>query len=495
MISIVFCSKEPIPQYVEHLKNSCGVKDVEVIPIKNNGDLSLAQAYDYGLKTAKHNTVVFTHDDVAFNTQPWGYKLLKHFDKNPEYGIIGLAGTDNLVNGKWWHKKDNMLGRVYHQKDGKRWLSEYSSSFGNQLVEVVSVDGVFMAIRKDRIKRTFNTSFRGFHFYDIPICLDNHLSGVKIGICTNIELTHFSVGVTNQEWDINKSIFEDTYSEVLPLKIKRDIILPKEVNIKWKKTPKVSVIIPTKDKLDLLLPCIDSITKFTKYPNYEVLIADTGSTDENKETIQSHIKDNPIFKFIEFDYYHFAKINNEVVKMVEDPELLLFCNNDVEFLNDTISRMVNTHQRTKNVGTVGARLHYEDTSIQHNGIGLVMVNRNRTLFTIHKDGGKTIDYNTRNVEVIGNTAACLMIGYELFNDVGMFNEDYRHCFEDVELNIMTLSNGHKNIVCSEAVALHKESQSRDVNDTMNEFQEDFKTILLPKIVGNFDKVSKHLIVV
>jgi GT2 family glycosyltransferase len=181
--------------------------------------------------------------------------------------------------------------------------------------------------------------------------------------------------------------------------------------------------------------------------------------------------------------------------MIEDPELLLFCNNDVEFLNDTISRMVNTHQRTKMVGTVGARLHYEDTSIQHNGIGLVMVNRNRTLFTIHKDAGKTIDYNTKNVEVIGSTAACLLIDYKLFNEMGMFNEDYRHCFEDVELNIMTLSKGHKNIICSEAVALHKESQSRDVNNTIKEFQEDFKTILLPKIVKNFDKVSKHLIVV
>ena len=495
MISIVFCSKDPKPQYIEHLKNSCGVKDVEVIAIKNSGDLSLAQSYNHGLEKSKYDTVVFTHDDVVFNTQPWGYKLLKHFDKNPEFGIIGLAGTDFMSNGTWWSKRDNMLGRVYHQNEGKRWLSEYSKSFGNQLVEVVSVDGVFIGVRKDRIKKNFNLSFLGFHFYDIPFCVDNHLEGVKVGVCTNIELTHFSVGQTNQQWRENKVLFESMYSDKLPLKIKRDIIIPKDRNFKFKKTPKVSVIIHTKDKLDLLFPCLTSIYEKTKYGNYEILIADTGSTDENKSLMRDFIKDHGNTTIIEFDYYNFAKINNEVVGMVKDPELLLFCNNDIEFLNDNISRMVHFYTTKPNVGTLGGRHHYEDSSIQHNGIDLRIIKSNLQMFTVHIDGGKTIDYHEETRETLGNTGALLMISYDKFNECGTFNEEYRHCFEDVELSMNTIINGYKNYTLSECVSYHKESQTRDISKEMSTMQEDFKNLLLKRLTDNLDSLNKYITVV
>lgn len=495
MISIVFCSKEPNPQYIEHLKKSCGVKDVEVIPIKNNGELSLAQSYNHGLKSAKYDTVVFTHDDVAFNTKSWGYKLIKHFNKNTEYGIIGLAGTDTLSNGVWWSKKENMLGRVYHQSEGKRWLSDYSSSFGNNVVETVVVDGVFIGVRKDRIVKNFNTHFDGFHFYDLPFCIDNHLSGVKVGVCTNIELTHFSVGQTNEQWKDNRKLFEQRYNDILPLQIKRDINIPKKVNYKWKQTPKVSVIIPTKDKLDLLLPCLDSIIQHTEYPNYEILIADTGSTDQNKSEIKQYEETHSNIKMVEFDYYHFGKINNEVVGMLENPELILFCNNDVEFLNDVISNMVKTYQMKKNVGTVGARLHYEDNSIQHNGIGMTIYKSKKLFTTTHLEVGKTIDYNESVKDVLGSTAACLMVGYDTFMSVGMFDINYRHCFEDVDLNLLLRIDGLNNYISSNAVAYHKESQSRDVTETQKEFLEDFKTILLPKFISNFDRFRKYTTVI
>jgi GT2 family glycosyltransferase len=494
MISIVFCSKDPSQQYIEHLKNSCGVKDVEVIAIKNDGSLSLSQSYNYGLNKSKHNTVVFTHDDVAFNTKSWGYKVLKNFDSNPEFGIIGLAGTDKLINGRWWSIPNSMLGRVYHQKDGKRWLSDYSPSFGNKVVESVTVDGVFISVRKDRINKPFNINFLGFHFYDIPFCVDNYLSGVKVGVCTNIELTHFSVGETNSQWSENKALFESLYSKNFPMIIKRDISLPKEKNLKWGHKPKVSIIIPTKDKLDLLIPCLDSIQK-TTYDNYEVLIADTGSTDENKETIKEYISDKVNFKLLEFDYYHFAKINNEVVSTIENPELLLFCNNDIELINDSISLMTNFYTKTKNVGLVGSRLHYEDGSIQHNGVVIEVNTKNNGVGANHIDVHKTIGYGETTKEVIGVTGALLMVSYEKFKEMGMFNESYKHCFEDVELGLHSILKGYKNYVVSESVSYHKESQTRNIRSTKEEYIEDFNNLTMKIIYENIETFKKYIKVI
>ena len=118
-ISIVFSSKKIDEEYVQHIKDTCGVMEPDVIPIENDGLYSLSHAYNMGLEKAKHHIVVFVHDDVIYLTKNWGRKILRHFDRNPEYGIIGLAGTNNLISGMWWEDKSSMHGIVNHT-DGKK---------------------------------------------------------------------------------------------------------------------------------------------------------------------------------------------------------------------------------------------------------------------------------------------------------------------------------------------------------------------------------------
>jgi hypothetical protein len=112
-----------------------------------------------------------------------------------------------------------MVGIVNHESGGKKWESRYSSPQGNEISQVAVVDGVFIAIHKLRIKKLFVEDFKGFHFYDLPFCLENHLEGVKIGVTTNIRITHKSIGQTNQQWEDNRKQFIENYGEVLPVKI------------------------------------------------------------------------------------------------------------------------------------------------------------------------------------------------------------------------------------------------------------------------------------
>jgi glycosyltransferase involved in cell wall biosynthesis len=223
MITIGYSTRNHNPEFIEYLKKSSGnPKYVEVIEKINNGEKSLSQTYNEIIAEAKGEIVILCHDDIYFDTNAWYPKIQKNFEKN-DFGIIGVAGTTHLPeSGKWWENRRKMFGIVNHEAEGRKWESKYSSSLGNEIKEVAIVDGVFIAIHKNRIKKNFVEDFLGFHFYDLPFCLENHLEGVKVGICTNIRITHKSIGQTNQQWEDNRQLFVEKYADHLPVKIPFD---------------------------------------------------------------------------------------------------------------------------------------------------------------------------------------------------------------------------------------------------------------------------------
>jgi len=235
MVTVIYCTRESKPSHTEHIIKSSGLhKSIEVIEIINNGE-SLTKAYNRGLKQAKNDIVVFCHDDITIETKQWGNKLIKQFDENPEYGIIGIAGSKYMsTTGRWWDDRKTMYGRVKHTHEGKTWLSAYSGDQGNKLEEMVNIDGLFFAIDKKRITKDFDESVEGFHFYDVDFSFQNHLSGVKIGVTTKILVNHQSIGATNEQWEDNRKIFAEKYKDTLP----------KRVIERFENTRKLKVMLP-----------------------------------------------------------------------------------------------------------------------------------------------------------------------------------------------------------------------------------------------------------
>ncbi len=219
MISVVYSTKSDKPSFMEDIKKTSGIHKIEVIQIINDGEMSLTEAYNKGLKQTTNNIVVFCHDDIIFDTKNWGRKLKSIFDKNPNYGIIGIAGTTDLVDGRWWTIKESMNGIVSHKHEGKKWTNYYSKDQGKSLTDMVVLDGLFFGVDKTKIKHTFDEEFHGFHFYDLSFCLPNYLDGVKIGLTTQIRITHLSVGQTNQQWEGHKLRFEEKYKDNLPIRL------------------------------------------------------------------------------------------------------------------------------------------------------------------------------------------------------------------------------------------------------------------------------------
>jgi len=495
MLTVVYCTREHNQKFYNHISKTVGVSKVKIIEDINEG-VGLPIRYNKYIEESENDLIVFIHDDLIFNTKNWGKKIISHFKKS-DYGILGLAGTTDIPeSGRWWEDQTKMVGIVNHKHDGKIWESKYSNNFGKEIIETVMTDGLFIAIDRTKIKEKFNEEVK-WHFYDMYFTFKNHLAGVKVGVIFDVRVTHLSIGQTNDEWEETRIKFSNEFKEELPYKITPEIRYDLKP-IKLKREPKVSIIIPTKSKLDLLFQTIDSIYDESAYNNMEILVADTGSSDEEIEKIKDFIngytfKSDMVYniKLIEYDYYNFAKINNDVVKnhVSDDTELLLFCNNDIKLLNDVITRMVNVYLKNKNVGTIGCRLHYGDNSIQHSGV--IAISRDGKNFGVTHHGLKSYyRYYDYREGVLGNTAALMMTSKSLFEKIGGFNENYIECLEDVEYNVKCITNGYRNIFIGDAVAYHYESQSRnDDPEKDSKFQADWLQRLQP-LMASEEKIIK-----
>ena len=232
MITIAFSTRKIDNNFVELLKKSSGISNPEIIPVENNGQFSLTEVYNKILNDSKNDIVILCHDDIYFDSKNWGQKILNHFKRNPDYGVLGLAGSTQLPSSaKWWEDFSKMRGIVNHEHGGKKWESKYSPSLGNQIDDAVLVDGLFIVINKNNIKQTFNEEIKGFHFYDVDFSFRNFIDDVKIGVMYDVRVTHKSIGETNEQWEKNREVFAEKYKDMLPVKIKRNLTLESPLKV------------------------------------------------------------------------------------------------------------------------------------------------------------------------------------------------------------------------------------------------------------------------
>ena len=496
MITIIYSThkdKNYNNKFKEHLLQTVGLKDVQILEFENHNQYSLSQVYNSGITESIYDIVICCHNDIKLEKN-WGKKLLEDFSNNPEYGIIGKAGSCYFPeSGVYWEKMhQTMVGQVYHHPEGqKKWINRYSVKLP-YLTPVVTIDGLFISFDKTKIKHQFDETIGKFHFYDHLFCVPNYLDGVKIGVTSSFEITHESVGQPNKEFWDSKEKFVGKWGDKLPLDLKpTNVEYPKIKEKQIKNIGKVAVIIPTKGNVNLLFNCVKSFYDNCNDNLFEIFIADTGSTNEEKERIKNEILPLGKIMLVEYDYYNFAKINNDVVKnhLSDRHEFLLFCNNDITILNNVIYGMLKVFKENSKVGTVGARLHYEDNTIQHDGIIMQLQPGNDQLMLTHASLGAYYSYTTGIKEVVGSTAALMMIRKNTFNNVGGYNENYTTCFEDVELNLSVRLLGLKNYYDGSLVAYHYESRTRgkDEKNSRGE-QEDYNKFLLPFVKNNKNKL-------
>lgn len=257
-----------------------------------------------------------------------------------------------------------------------------------------------------------------------------------------------------------------------------------KLNFRFDDHPKVSIVIPTRDRLTLLRKCIATLEQKTTYPNYEVIIVDNASRD--KETLE-YFRDSPhrVISCPLNDEFNFSALVNEGAEAARG-DFLLLLNNDIEIIRaDWLHELVG-YARIAGVGAVGAKLLYPDRRIQHNGVILGHEALTGHYFQGEPSAGHDFGYlgykaAVRNVTAV--TGACLLTPRDLFKRMGGFDRiNLKVAWNDVDYCLRLLREGYRIVINPHSVLIHHEGASR--GDAKNEAEVFYMLHNWPEVIDN-----------
>lgn len=451
------CSTDPEVRKV--IKEYASVdKRIKYTFRKTNGHIS--RASNSALKLAKGEWVgLLDHDDILWPNAL--YEVAKLINEKPDVDFI-YSDEDKL-------SEDGITHCDPFFKPG--WSPDLLLSF-NYITH-------FAVISKNLLDSVggFKLGFEGAQDYDLFLRATE-----KAGKISNIQTVLYSwrkiKNSTASDYSAkpqaNSAAIRSLDETLQRRKIKAEVlpgICVGTFRVKYQiiGKPLVSIIIPTKNHLDLLEKCITSVTDKSTYSNYEIIIVDTGSTESAVKAYYKKILSNhPSITLLNWKKpFNYSAVNNYAVTKAKG-EYLLFLNNDTEVISpDWIESMLEHAQRPQ-VGAVGAKLLYPDGRIQHAGIRLGIKGGNikkgvagHYLKMIEDIPlgfamGSFKDV-TRNISAV--TAACLMVKKSIFISSGKFEKELVIAFNDVDFNLKLLQKGFLNIYTPHAKLYHHESIS------------------------------------
>lgn len=231
--------------------------------------------------------------------------------------------------------------------------------------------------------------------------------------------------------------------------------------------PRVSLLIPTRDRLSLVRTCVESILEKTTYPNYEVVILDNQSVEQETLDWLDEISRDERVRVLSYNHlFNFSAINNFGARHATG-EILGLINNDIEVISpDWLTEMV-SHACRPEIGCVGAKLYYDNDTIQHAGVILGLggvAGHSHKYFPRDAPGYFARLLLVQNLSAV--TAACMLVRKSVYEEVGGLNErDLKIAFNDVDFCLKVHAAGYRNLWTPYAELYHHESLSRGAEDT------------------------------
>ena len=231
---------------------------------------------------------------------------------------------------------------------------------------------------------------------------------------------------------------------------------------------RVSILIPTCDHIRDLETCVESIYARTTYPDFEILLIENNSKEEQTfrsyERMQKEHPDTLKVLTWQGKGFNYSALNNFGAQYATG-EYLLLLNNDTEVITPGWLEEMVMYAQQKRVGCVGAKLLYPDDTIQHAGVGFGI---GGVAGHLHKYFPATSDGYMGRLnyvqDVYGDTAACLLIRKEIYDEVHGLDESYAVAFNDVDFCVRVREAGYTNVFTPFAQLYHYESKSRGMED-------------------------------
>jgi GT2 family glycosyltransferase len=246
---------------------------------------------------------------------------------------------------------------------------------------------------------------------------------------------------------------------------------------------RVTIIIPTRDRADLLRACVESLDRHRCSAVAELIVVDNGSVEPATREYLATLARREATKVLPYPAaFNWSAVNNFAARHASG-EYLLFLNNDVEALVPGWLDALLAFASRPEIGIVGALLLYPDGTVQHAGVVLGL-----TGYAGHVFAGRRPDETTplgradRIRDCTAVTGACMMMRRELFDRLGGFDEGFLVCGSDVEICLRARARGLRNVMTPDARLLHHESKTRGTDVSRADFQRSF-TVYEPYLRG------------
>lgn len=414
---------------------------------------STAKAYNSALKQAQGEFVLVMDPGDALSPDAL-YEVVRLLNSHPELAFI-YSDEDKI------------------QEDGIRFDPFFKPDWSPDLCLSMPYTGNLAIYRRATLERLggFRDGFGDAAGYDLVLRLSEKISPSQIchlprvlyhtrsGLPTVNQLPH---GVVSHE--AGKAALNDyrrrndipgaVMDGALPGSYRLRRFLPDNL--------KVSIIIPFRDKVDLLERCVTSIFSKTDYHKYEIILVDNQSKEKATLAYLANISHHPAIRILTYNYpFNFSAINNYAVTYA-DSDYILFLNNDIEVITPEWLRAMMEYQARREVGAVGAKLIYYNHTIQHAGVTMGITGtaghafRN---FPADHPGYFGQLQVARNCSAV--TAACMLVKKAMFQSVGGFDQDNLPiAYNDVDLCLKILEMGYFIVWTPFALLYHHESVSR-----------------------------------
>lgn len=231
--------------------------------------------------------------------------------------------------------------------------------------------------------------------------------------------------------------------------------------------PKVSIIIANKDHPGDLERCITSILDKSTYENYEIIIVENNSTGGEIQEYYKEIERLPNVKVVTYEGgFNYSAINNYGVSFAKG-EYLLLLNNDTQVISINWLEELLMYGQRSDVGAVGAKLYYEDKTIQHAGIVIGLGAHRTAGHTHYKVNYENVGYMGKlcySQDVTAVTGACLLVKKSLYDEMGGLDESFAVALNDVDFCLRLRQKGYLNVWNPYCELYHLESKSRGMDD-------------------------------
>ncbi|MCD7746070.1 MAG: glycosyltransferase [Lachnospiraceae bacterium] len=446
--------KNVVPVLREYEANA----KVRVIYRTENGNISVAT--NDGIAASDGEFIVFMDCDDVLAPDAL-YELAAKLNENPQLDFI-YTDEDKIT------------------EDGKiRHMPFFKPDWSPDLFLCMNYTNHLSAYRASIVKKTggLRTAYNGSQDYDFMLRFMERSDHTRVGHIPKIlyhwrerkESVAYAISSKNYASEAAKWEKEDyirrnalpAHLEYIPGISQYRMVYEVVGN------PLVSIIIPSKDHPDILRQCIDSIYEFTRYKNFEIIVVDNGSSEDNRSRIEAYLSAcGASYLYGSYDF-NFSKMCNLGARRAKG-EYLLFLNDDIElFQPEWLERMLGQASQ-KHVGAVGAKLFYpESTIIQHDGVENKWSGPAHRFVGCDDESPYYFAWNRIDSDIIAVTAACLMVSAGKFRDIGGFDEKLSVSYNDIKLCFSLHEHGYYNVIRNDVFAFHHESLSRGI-DTLDE---------------------------